>query len=102
MTANEYNSVGRLTHEERASDGERLDQYLARVRPEIGDHAFWHAECEANRIEVRDRFSAAVGTYTGERWFIRWYDGTRWRIMDLPTGERPRMRNGYCHIVREA
>ena len=99
---NEYNAAGRLVHEERASDGERLDHYLARVRPNIGDRAFWYSECDANRVEVRDHFSLAKGVYDGARWFIRWYDGRRWRVMDLPPGERPRMRNGYCHIVCEA
>lgn len=98
---NEYNGRGLLIHEDRASDGERLDQYLARVQPEIGDAAFWYAECDANRVEIRDYFSPVDGMYNGERWFVRWYDGTRWRRMDLPEGERPRMRDGYCHIVKE-
>jgi hypothetical protein len=95
-----YDSAGRLIHEERASDGERLDCYLARVRPDIGNQDFWYSECAANRVEVRDHFSMSTGTYDGERWFIRWYDGRQWRAMDLPSGERPRMRNGYCHIVK--
>jgi len=99
---NQYNSIGKLIHEDRASDGERLDQYLARVRPEIGGQPFWYGECDSGRVEVRDRFSLAAGMYNGERWFIRWYDGARWRVMDLPSGERPRMRNEYCHIVKES
>jgi predicted metal-dependent hydrolase len=98
---NEYNAVGQLIHEERASDGERLDHYLARIRPNLGDQAFWYAECDANRIEVRDKLSPSLGMYNGERWFVRWFDGRRWRVMDLPAGERPRMRNGFCHIVKE-
>lgn len=98
---NEYNGAGRLIHEERASDGERLDHFLARIRPDIGDRAFWYAECDADRIEVRDHFSTASGTYDQERWFIRWNDGRQWRTLDLPAGRRPRMRNGFCHIVEE-
>lgn len=101
MTANEYDSVGRLVHEDRAGDGERLDHYLARVRPDLGDQAFWYAQCDANRVEVRDHFSVAAGTFNRERWFLRWYDGEGWQTWDLPPGERPRMRNGYCCIVTE-
>ena len=98
---NQYNSVGRLIHEQRASDGERLDQYLARIRSDIGDQAFWYSECDANRVEVRDHWSPATGTYDGTRWFLQWYDGAEWQRIDLADGERPRMRNGFCHIVNE-
>lgn len=98
---NEYNAVGKLVHEAEAADGERLDDYLARLRPGIGDRAFWERECEAGRVEVRDRRSPVTGLYDGKRWYIRWFDGIRWRALALADDERPRMRHGYCHIVRE-
>jgi hypothetical protein len=98
----EYNSIGQVVHEAQAQDGERLDVYLARVRPQIGCQAFWYGECDAGRVEVRDHFSSVKGVYDRARWFVRWFDGTRYRVMNLPSGERPRMRNGFCHIVKEA
>ena len=94
---NEYNRVGQLVHEGQASDGERLDQYLARSRPDLGNQAFWYAECDQGRVQVRDYFSPTTGTFNGERWFIKWND----QAIDLSAGERPRMRSGYCHIVKE-
>lgn len=98
---NEYSPTGRLTHEANASDGERLDSYLARVRPDLGDQRFWYTECDAGRVEVRDHFNKATFSYGGAGWFLRWYDGKSWRARDLEPGERPRMRNGFCHIVKE-
>jgi hypothetical protein len=98
---NEYNARGKLIHEPRAADGERLDAYLARVLPKIGGPGFWLAACEANRVQVRDHWNPQNGSYDGSRWFVRWWDGRRWSERDLETGERPRMRNGYCHIVKE-
>lgn len=97
----EYNAVGKLVHEARAQDGERLDLYLARVRPDLGDQAFWYAQCDQNRVEVRDHWNQATHAYGGKGWFLRWFDGTTWVEMDLAEGERPRMRNGFCHIVKE-
>ncbi len=98
---NQYNELEMLIHEERAEDGERLDHYLARIRPQIGDQEFWYKECDAGRVEVRDHYSLALGMYSREHWFIRWFDGKNWRTMNLPEGERPRMRYGFCHIVKE-
>jgi hypothetical protein len=100
--ANEYNASGRLVHEARAEDGERLDHYLARVCPDLGDRDFWYSECDTGRVEVRDHFDPLTGTYNGTLWFVRWYDGERWRVRNLERDERPRMRGGFCHIVKEA
>lgn len=95
------NGAGKLVHEGDAQDGERLDKYLARVHPEIGDEAFWLRECEANRVEVRDKFSLRTGTYSREKWYLTWYSGGSYTTLDLADGERPRMRHGTCHIVKE-
>lgn len=96
-----YSDAGLLTHEERAHDGERLDHYLARVHPEIGDRAFWYRQCDTGKVDVRDHWDPATGTFGGKAWYLRWFDGRAWVRWDLEPGERPRMRHGYCHIVKE-
>jgi hypothetical protein len=101
MTATIDPLTGMMVHEPWAQDGERLDHYLARRWPEKGDAAFWYAEGDAERIQIRDYFDPSVGSYTRERWFLQWWNGAEWEVLDLQPGERPRMRDTFCHIVRE-
>lgn len=98
-TANEYNAAGLLIHEPRAADGERLDRYMARIRPDLGDEAYWLAQCEANKVQVKDRM--INGVYDRTSWYVEWAFATPDGHARLAPGERPRMRNGYCHIVKE-
>lgn len=88
-------------HEEGAADGERLDAYLARVLPEVGDEAFWYRLCDTNKVEIRDHWNKETFAFGGKGWYLRWWDGLAWQQFDLAPGERPRMRHGYCHIVKE-
>lgn len=77
---------------------ERLDDYLTRRWPGRN----WLLTCSLNLVEVRDYFDVKVGTYTKDRWFVQWWDGHQWkRLGDLQPGERPRMHETYCYIVRE-